>query len=247
MLGTAIAVARKKLSMSGNAVAYNASGLTPPGPIDAKLFRVVAAELHEQREQFRSLALRRAAAGLPSLHVSYERLTGAHADDELRRVVAFVAGDALARQLDVAALRRSARVPLKNTELQLANSVSNVLALARIAREEFPFLAPSLDAALVAQLDAQRDSERTALAAHKREREAAYADANAAVAERIFDVRLGEWRRFGEALIDSRRRRCARTSTAKRCDVRDSIVCCAISSLYAGRDTRGRGKKTIRI
>ena len=71
----AISYARKKLSTQGNAVAYEPQHLTPRGPIDEKLFRVVAAELGEQREAMRTLALaRQVTSAAPTLHISYEQL-----------------------------------------------------------------------------------------------------------------------------------------------------------------------------
>ena len=68
----------------------------------------------------------------------------------MRRVVAFVAGDDAALRVDFTRLVRDARVPLKNTN---ADSVDNVIELAQIARERFPFMAPSLPRDVVAKLD----------------------------------------------------------------------------------------------
>jgi hypothetical protein len=145
------------MSILANGVAFEKKDLTPRGPIDEKLFRVVAEELQEQREQFRTLALARESNGHRTLHLKYEHFAANATDTLLRRVMTFIGhSDADVTRL-LASVQTtnddgngnnnkntSTRIPLKNTNENLNASITNVYELARIARE-FPYIAPSLD------------------------------------------------------------------------------------------------------
>lgn len=87
-----ISIVRKKTSAIQNANVYKEQDKTPTQDIDLHMFKVQAAELRDQREDFLRLMIERASNGFESYSLSYERLQS-NFESELKQLLHFIARD----------------------------------------------------------------------------------------------------------------------------------------------------------